>query len=41
MISELVEGEAIGGVLYLLGIFLVGGEEIMALLEVLGGVVLF
>lgn len=41
MVSELVEGEAIGVMLYLLGIFLIGGEEIMTLFKVLDGVVLF
>lgn len=41
MVSKLIEGEAIGGVLYLLGIFLVGGKEIMTLLKMLDGVVLF
>lgn len=41
MISELVEGESIGIGVKLFRIFLVGGEEVMALLEVLGSVILF
>lgn len=41
MVSKLIEGEAVGVRLYLLGIFLIGGEEIMALLEVLDSIGLF
>lgn len=41
MVPELIEGESIGVVLWLFGIFLIGGKEIVAFLEVFDSVVLF